>query len=349
MNGLSSGGPGAATDRSNAAIEEPCAASPWNRSAVDTGRYGAALLFCLVALLLPFAPVNGQTLWIVRSDPSPLYAAVETGLKAGIRERCPDATACGGINLVTLDAEALETGPGADVRPDLVVSIGTRAARALSAAPPAAPVLYTLVPDGTAGERPWGAPRPQDGAIYLDQPLDRQLRLALQVKPEAARVGVLLGPAQRDLERKLRAAGASLGLSVIVGLVEDESEVGPAIESVLQSSDLLLALPNPGIFNRRTLFNILLSSYHSRVPVIGFSAAYVKSGALAAVFTPPGDLGREAAETVVDHLLSAREGLPPARYPDRFTVAINPQVARSLDIKLPDAEELERLLREAER
>jgi putative ABC transport system substrate-binding protein len=210
-------------------------------------------------------------------------------------------------------------------------------------------VLYTLVPDGSAGEPAWGAPRPQDGVVYLDQPLDRQLRLALQVKPGAARVGVLFGPAQQVMERQLRAAAASLGLSVVVGLVEDDSGVGPAIEYVLQSSDLLLALPNPDIFNRKTLFNILLSSYHSRVPMIGFSAAYVKSGALAAVFTSPDDMGRDVAETVVDHLLSGRKALPPPRHPARFTVAINPQVARSLDITLPDAGELERLLREAER
>ncbi len=349
MNGLTGGGPATATGMSNAATAGPRAALLRDPSRAGTGRQRAGLLFCLVAILLPFAPVNAHTLWIVRSDPSPIYAAVGTALEAGIRDLCPATTACDGMNLVTLDAEALETGPVAGDLPDLVVSIGSRAARALSAAPPAVPVLYTLVPDGAAGEPAWGAPRPRDGVIYLDQPLDRQLRLALQVKPGPARIGVLLGPAQQGLERRLRAAAAPLGLSVVVGLVEGESDVGPAIESVLQSSDLLLALPNPGIFNRKTLFNILLSSYHSRVPMIGFSEAYVKAGALAAVFTPPGDLGREAAETVVDHLLSGRKGLPPPRHPARFNVAINPQVARSLDIKLPDTEELERLLRETER
>nr|HPR06509.1 ABC transporter substrate binding protein [Denitromonas sp.] len=90
----------------------------------------------------------------------------------------------------------------------------------------------------------------------------------------------------------------------------------------------------------------LLTAYRHRSPVIGFSPAYVRAGAVMAVYSSPEQMGQQAAEMAVQSLLG--NPLPEARHPAYFSVSVNPHVARSLSIDLPDAATLEAQIRRQE-
>ena len=108
---------------------------------------------------------------------------------------------------------------------------------------------------------------------------------------------------------------------------------------MLQDSDVLLALPDSSVYNSATLRNILLATYRSGIPLIGLSPAYVKAGALCAVFSTPTQIAAQAAMAIQQFWeISA---LPVAQYPQLFEVTVNEQVGRSLGLSIKSPAELQ--------
>lgn len=230
--------------------------------------------------------------------------------------------------------------------PALIVAIGSVAARLAHAAPRTQPVLDILVPRLLYAQLP--VTGSAQSALYIDQPFERQLNLCRLIVPDLHRLAVLYGPDSRDYDRDLRRDARRLDIRLTTGQVAAGANPNAALDAVLDDNQLLLAVPDPTVFNRYTVAGLLLTAYHHGVPIVGFSAAYVKAGALAAVYSTPEQIGREAAEMV----LAAHEGghwtLPAPRYPSYYNVAVNRQVGRSLNLKLPDEADLERALTQQE-
>ena len=85
---------------------------------------------------------------------------------------------------------------------------------------------------------------------------------------------------------------------------------------------------------------LLYMAYQRSRPVLAYSQAFVDAGAIAAVYSTPAQIGREAGEIIVRILSdpdSSMAYLLAMRYPRYFTVGTNRSVARSLGIQLPDA------------
>lgn len=184
-------------------------------------------------------------------------------------------------------------------------------------------------------------------AIYLDQPYTRQLDLVRAVLPGRARIGVLRSP---DTEKELRlvqAAAKTRKLAVIEESVTTARQIYPALTKVLASADVILALPDPMIFNNGTIHNILLAAYREERPLFGFSPAYVRAGALAAVYSTPQQIAQQIAEAVQRSLDG--KPLPSPEYLRSFSVGVNTTVARSLGLTVEDGTVLEAKLRAMER
>lgn len=227
----------------------------------------------------------------------------------------------------------------------LVVVVGVRATETLSELPARAPVLAVLVPrawyvkSGRAQLTAGG--RRHASAIFIDQPFERQVQLIRLAFPEARRVGVLLSAEQagqlEDLEKALRSQRLNL---VHARLAEDERLITP-LENVLSEADLLLAVPDPQVFNRNTAQSLFLTTYRYRVPVLGYSRSLTRSGALLSLHSSPAQIGRQTAEWVGSALNDPPVKLPAPAYPSYFSVSVNEQVARSLGISMPTEDALE--------
>jgi ABC-type uncharacterized transport system substrate-binding protein len=99
-------------------------------------------------------------------------------------------------------------------------------------------------------------------------------------------------------------------------------------------SEVLLALPDSAVYNPENIRNILLSTYHRKQAVIGFSADMVKVGALASTYSEIEDINAQVAEMAAGFVASGK--LPAPQFPRYFRTAINEGVARSLDIAVSD-------------
>jgi len=145
------------------------------------------------------------------------------------------------------------------------------------------------------------------------------------------------------LERQARLRDLRL---IASSWVNSPEQIYPALKEVLESADVLLALPDSMIYSSSNLQNILLASYRARVPLVAFSPAYVKAGALMAVYTTPAQVADQASDVVRGWL--AGRGLPPAQSPKEFSVVINAHVANSLGLRLDEAEKIADDLRREE-
>lgn len=220
----------------------------------------------------------------------------------------------------------------------LIIAVGTQALQQALDAGSRMPVLGVLIPQ-PAFEQLRAGRSGQLSAILLDQPWPRQLRLLQKLLPRAGSIGLLLGPTSAKLEPTLSKFVRDAGLNPVSVTMGARENLNTALAQVLENSDALLAVPDPLVHSRDTAQTVLLTSYRYQKPVIAYSQAYVSAGALAAVYSSPADVARQAADIVRNSTT-----LPPPQAPRYFSVGINHQVARSLGIETPDPETLKQFL-----
>lgn len=234
----------------------------------------------------------------------------------------------------------------------LVVTLGTKALREAaqrSLQSPAwaqVPVLAALLPQSAWRSGAAGLPR-GSSAIWLDQPVDRYVELTRQALPQRRRLGVLLGPTSVGLESVLDRATLARGLTAVKANVDaPATDLFPALQGVLQNCDMLLALPDPTLYNAESLQNILIATYRQRVPMLSYTAAHARAGATLALHTPLEEVAAQLVRAL--RQFSTQGSLPVPEGPQGFSVVVNEQVARSLSLDLRSPAELQAAVRRAE-
>jgi len=278
------------------------------------------------ASVLIAAPAN---IAIVLSDESAPYQDTASSLRVTLGQIGPQAV----VNVHSQSGGKIDF---SRENPDLIVAVGVSAAQELAAQNLAIPVLAVLIPRQAFEKIARQRDHKLFSAVFLDQPLARQMELIRLALPDRGRVGVVLGPDSLWAQKSLQAAASGAKLGLAVEKISAAEELLPALQRVLAESDVLLAVPEPLVFNKGTVQSLLLTTYRYQEPVIGFSHAYVKAGALASVHTTPEQVGRQAGEVVSRVLVSRPAWLPPPEYPKYFSVSVNYQVARSLGLSVSD-------------
>lgn len=292
---------------------------------------------------------NSPVILLVQSGSASVYQQITSKILSSLETNC---TECQRYRITQANIEDVQFDEllrAESSRLKLVVTIGVKAARLIAMSQLSTPRLYTLIPIASAASLNLNETSETASAIYLDQPFLRQLNLIKLISNARQVLGVVFGPATTASRGTLELAAESLGIPIRQETVNEEIAVGPALRRLLVESDVLLALPDPLVYNQNTIFNILLSSYHNQVPVIGFSASYVKAGAMLAVYSSPSDIGRHIAGTIRQFVMTGANALPGAEFPRYFSIEVNKNVARSLDIDLPTATELKQRLDRLER
>jgi len=216
---------------------------------------------------------------------------------------------------------------------DLVVAVGTRSSLKVIEKNLDLPIISVLIP--RISFEKIAAGRDRISAIYLDQPLRRRVRLIRLLMPAANDLGVLLGPSTVAMAGEVVAAARNQRFNPHVVKVKHKDNPITLLEQVLEDSEVLLAVIDPVVFNRNNVQSILLTTYRYRVPMIGVSPAYIKAGALAAVYSTPAQIGRQVAELLA-RLSPESVHLPNPEYPRYYSVMTNRPVGRSLGIALDD-------------
>jgi ABC-type uncharacterized transport system substrate-binding protein len=294
------------------------------------------LLCSLVLCLASFKAMAGESL-VVLSDFSPSYNQVLAAIKAN---------AIHPIRVLTLDQVQTR-----DSQTKVILAVGTRACeRMLERYHPQSQLICTFLPSATF-EQLKRKLLPANShaavtAIFIDQPLARQIRLARLVRPDAARLGTALGSNSLNMREGLEQGAQAEALEL--SLVELRRQDNPVerLTPIIESSDLFLVIPDSSVFNRAISKWLLYLSLRHKVPVIGFSASYTEAGAAASVHSSAEQIGRQSAEWL--NLLQDGGNLPGASFPRYFDVSINPVALRTLGLEPLSAESLQQKLARTE-
>lgn len=232
---------------------------------------------------------------------------------------------------------------------DLVITVGVKASRLylknVAAAPPQlAVMLPRLAYQKLEASR---SPGVRLNAVFVDQPLSRQMTLIRAVMPRAKRIGVVFGEGNESIVSELKQLTNARGLELVSRQVSRNSELYPALQGVLQAAEVLLALPDPEVINAGTAQNLLLTSYRYRKPVIAYSAGYVRAGALAGLYSSPAQIAQTAARRARE-LLERGSAAQEYSWPADFGVMINRNLAENLGIEVPEERQVLEMLRRSE-
>ncbi len=299
-------------------------------------------LILLLGWLLSATMSVAASVLVVSSERSAAYEEAAEALMAELER--------GGVGRTEVEfVTASEWSQGNDRSSKLIVTLGFEAAQALVSSDVRTPVLSALLPRSSfervlrvSGRKVSS----QLSAIYLDQPLSRQVALIRLALPSVRRIGVLWGTESLIHAPSLRLLAPSSGFQFVEANVIASEPLFPGLKRVLDDSEVLLALADPTVYNSNTIQNVLLASFRARVPVLAFSPAYVRAGALLALYVTPTQVGQQVASVVRGVLQGKALPSSPA-YAQNFSVAVNGHVARSLGLAL-DADGLASQLRQRE-
>jgi ABC-type uncharacterized transport system substrate-binding protein len=292
-----------------------------------TGAWAAAICArtLLAATLVAPAPA---TVVVVAESGIPAYADALEGLTGGLGAslgRIVDLRAATAADDLARSLQARDT--------RVVVAVGRRALAEVQARKPGLPVVASMV---LRGPEPEAA-----GQIDLDVPLGAQLGTVRGLLPGATRVGIVRNPARsRCSAEALESQARREGYTLVVADCDAPGRLLKAVASLQGKVDLLLCLPDPDLYNAVTIQPLVLASIEDRLPIVGFSAAFVRAGAVAGVYPDYRALGRQTAEMALR--LHRGESSGGEEYPAKLQVAVNQRVARllGLNVQVPAGAEV---------
>lgn len=278
------------------------------------------LAFVLLAVIMPKAWAG--SIQLVLSDDSAPYAEYASALHDTLKGTSWHIAGRGKAD-------------SSSARPDLIVTAGAQALRNVLAAGGPTPIIATLLPrrsyDQILAEAP--APRPRITAITLDQPAARQASFLRRLLPDQKRVGMLVGDDSpvnmAQFRQQLSAAGFSLDSE---SASEHAGGLLGALNALLPRVNVLLAQPDSNIYKRDNIKAILVTTYRHQRPVVAYSAAFVKAGALAALYSTPTQIAGQTAELILGTAPLPNGPLSPSM----FAISVNQNVAQALGLVVPD-------------
>jgi ABC-type uncharacterized transport system substrate-binding protein len=175
--------------------------------------------------------------------------------------------------------------------------------------------------------------------LYLDQPIHRSMLLINTLSDSFKNIGVMISSSAEPTEKSLIHSASELELKLSIEKIGSTDQIGTSLNRLLHKVDILLALPDTKIHNQSTVSNILISAYRKRIPLIGFSSAYVKAGALAAVYSSPEDIAFHVRDNIAK-IYSGKKIDEKEQTAEYFSILFNSEVARSLDFPAKSIYEL---------
>jgi len=287
------------------------------RSALHVGLVTLALLACASgrAPAATHAPVL-----VLRSGDLEPYRDAERGFRAALGE-----------SVVVLDAASgpadAVAGAIQGLHPQVVVAIGLRAAVLARDHLAHVPLVYCAIPHPARFDldAEWMAGVRNDVAPALE------VQALRQVAPGTKSVGYLCATGADPVEvRRAGDAARAAGLEFVVAPVATAAEL-PAVARRLATRVQALWMPADPLVATPQGFQFLLAlSLETRLPILAFTDALVKKGALVAVTPDYAEAGALAAQLVRSIRLGERPSDLPALNVSRMHTVVNGATARAL-------------------
>ncbi|MHB9154797.1 MAG: ABC transporter substrate-binding protein [Endomicrobiales bacterium] len=224
-------------------------------------------------------------------------------------------------------------------KPDIILAIGTLATETAKENVKDIPVLFCMVLSPVAGGlvESMNEPGKNLTGSSMDIPLKKQFEILKTVLPRLKTVGVLYNP-QETNEIISEAAGVTgeMGIRFIAKPVKDASDIPQHLEELGKDVDCLWSVSDSLVFSSfESIRNIILFTLRNKIPFMGLSPAFVKSGALLAISCDIEDNGYQAGEQAARVLAGQNPAVLPVLTPRKTYLSINTRIAEQIGVTIP--------------
>ncbi len=212
----------------------------------------------------------------------------------------------------------------------LVLAVGLKAALAAKLEILDIPVIMCLVLD----PQKYDLPASNMVGLSLTIPFEKHFEPLRALVPQISTIGVLFDPNKtQGLYDQLQRDVTARGLTLVSQEVHSEQEVSQVLQILDKDIDALWLLPDSTVLTENTLDFLISSTLEANIPLVGFSAGLVRSGATTGAFLRYADLGHHAA-SVATTLLTSTAGrvLGTLISPEKIRTAINLRSASYLGL-----------------
>lgn len=201
----------------------------------------------------------------------------------------------------------------------VVIALGREALEETRDLPVDVPVIYGLV------LTPPAVTRPNTTGIYMAVPVSKYAALVKEYLPAIRTVAVIGSRDQLDILD---------GVNWNPHSVKNSAEF---VETVrwLGNTDAILLLPNVSLLIPAAMEETYLLSFRKEIPLMGVSEGQVRDGALLALVTDLGGLGREVGEYASAVIRGVGIDELPPEPAKKFNLYLNTETARKMGIRIP--------------
>jgi putative ABC transport system substrate-binding protein len=227
---------------------------------------------------------------------------------------------------------------------DVLVAAGPTASLAAKNATTNIPVVFTLAPDPLASKLVPSLRRPGGNVTGLTnfgfQLGAKRLQFLKEALPNLSRFALLVNPNVQITPQYIeetQEAAARLKVTVQPVNVRTADELEPAFDSVVKARlQAVLVMSGGGVFfgARERVAQLALAR---RLPTMAYSRETFDAGALMSYGPDQAAIFQRAATYIDKILKGANPGEIPVENPTKFEYLINLKVAKTLNIKIPNA------------
>ncbi|MFQ6031745.1 MAG: ABC transporter substrate-binding protein, partial [Candidatus Zixiibacteriota bacterium] len=231
-----------------------------------------------------------------------------------------------------------------DLKPDLIVTIGSRSTAIVSQKIKDIPTVFCAVlnPVSSGFVQSMRSSAHRDPAernltgASLDIPVRIQLEKFKLIVPKLKRLGVLFTQDSKRVIVEADKVCRNIGIELVPELISSGKEVPGAVEALAQEVDGLWAVADTIIFTPQSTQYILLYTLRNGLPFMGLSPSFVKAGALFTLACDHKDVGRQAGELALRILSGEKPSQVPITTPRMIYLCLNLRTAEQIDLKIPE-------------
>ncbi len=172
-------------------------------------------------------------------------------------------------------------------------------------------------------------------AVLLSTSVKKQLEWHRRILPNARRIGVLYDPQfNQEWIDTAKQAAKKQKLEIIAVPVSHAKELPAALKLLGRQADSILGIADQTVYSSKTAKAVLLFSFRNRIPFVGLSSAWVKSGALYALDWDYAELGQQCASIVMNILDGKKTHTIKPQQPEKQLYLLNLKTARQMKLSL---------------
>jgi putative ABC transport system substrate-binding protein len=309
-------------------------------------KHFANLILIVLSSVFLFSPesfADQKLIAIVKTEELSSYLRALKGVKQAINQ---SGVEVGFVEYTILDESTEKDKVLTEIkkkRPDLIVTIGSKATELVSQDIKDIPIVFSAVLNpAISGFVPArDAPEVNLTGASLDVPLRIQLEKFKLIVPDLKTLGVLYTSETEPLIREAQSVSGDLGIELVPLSIESEKEIPSALQEFKNEVDGIWAVADPLIFTPQSTQFILLFTLRNGLPLMGLTPSFVEAGALFTLAPDYKDVGRQAGEMALEIVSGKDPKQVSISMPRMIYLYLNLKTAEQINLKIsPDLVEV---------